>query len=303
MALRPFRHLGLKLLSLIVAVFLWYVVAGEQVVERSLRVPLELQNIPESLEVVGDVPSQVDVRVRGPSGTLSRLSGGDVVAVLDLRAARPGSRLFHLTPDQVQAPFGVEVAQVSPATIALTFERSGTRTVPVVPSVEGEPAPGYTIVEVTSDPAEVEVVGPETVLRGLTRAITEPVVVTGARSTVPETVTIGVPDSSVRLKTPRSARVTVTIRPVPAERTIESVPVRIDRVGKAVVAEASPSVVSVTVKGAREKISGLDAGSMTASVDLVGLGPGRYNLPVKVTPIQDVEIVNVQPATASVRVR
>lgn len=305
MALRPFRHLGLKLLSLIVAVFLWYAVSGEQVVERSLRVPLELQNIPESLEVVGDVPSQVDVRVRGPSGTLSRLGVGDVVAVLDLRAARPGIRLFHLTPEQVHAPFGVEVAQVSPATIGMTFERAGTRTVPVVPSVEGEPAAGYRIVEVTSDPADVEVVGPETVLRGLTRAITEPVVVTGARSTVRESVTIGPPDSSLglRLKTPRSARVTVTIQPVPADRTIDKVPVRIDHVANAVAAEVSPSVVSVAVRGARAKVFELGAGSITAWVDLAGLGPGRYNLPVRITPIQDVEVVSVQPATVAVRVK
>ena len=46
MAFRPFQHLGLKLLSLVVAIFLWYAVSGEQVVERSLRAPLELQNIP-----------------------------------------------------------------------------------------------------------------------------------------------------------------------------------------------------------------------------------------------------------------
>lgn len=302
-AVRPFRNLGLKLLSLSVAIFLWYAVSGEQVVERSLRVPLELQNIPDSLEVVGEVPSQVDVRVRGPSGTLSRLGVGDVVAVLDLRAARPGSRLFHLTPDQVHAPFGLEIAQVSPATIAMSFERSGSRTVPVVPSVEGEPAPGYMIGEVMTDPAEVEVVGPETLLRGLTRAITEPVVVTGARSTIRENVTIGVPDSALRLKSPRSARVTVTILPVPAERTIDGVPVRIEGAGKTLVAEASPSVVSVTVKGPRAKVTGLEAGATTARVDLAGLGPGRYNLPVRITPIPDLEIVGVQPATLAVRVR
>src|SRR5437762_7342019 len=105
----PFRHFGLKLFSFGLAVSLWMVIAGEETVERGLRVPLELQQFPAGLELLGDVPTTADVRVRGSSGTLSRVSAGDIVAVLDLRAARAGQRLFHLTPEQVRTPFGVEV--------------------------------------------------------------------------------------------------------------------------------------------------------------------------------------------------
>jgi hypothetical protein len=45
----PFRHLGLKALSLGLAVLLWMVVAGEEPVERGLRVPLEFQQVPSGL--------------------------------------------------------------------------------------------------------------------------------------------------------------------------------------------------------------------------------------------------------------
>ncbi len=65
--------------------------------------------------------------------------------MLDLSAARPGSRLFPLRNDEVRAPFGVEVAQVMPATVALELEKSVTRTMPVVPAVDGEPAPGFVV--------------------------------------------------------------------------------------------------------------------------------------------------------------
>jgi hypothetical protein len=41
-----FSHLGLKLLSLVMALLLWMVVSGEETVERGLRVPLELQQVP-----------------------------------------------------------------------------------------------------------------------------------------------------------------------------------------------------------------------------------------------------------------
>ena len=112
MAVRVFRNLGLKLLAVALGATVWYLVAGEQIVERALRIPLEFVNLPAQLELVGDAPAVVDVRVRGSSGALSRVTNGELVAVLDLRTARSGQRLFHLSGDDVLAPFGIEVVQL-----------------------------------------------------------------------------------------------------------------------------------------------------------------------------------------------
>ena len=51
---RLFRHLGLKVVSIVLAALLWLVVSGEQIVERALRIPLEFTNLPAQLELVGD---------------------------------------------------------------------------------------------------------------------------------------------------------------------------------------------------------------------------------------------------------
>ena len=104
MAAFSIRNLGLKLLSICIAALLWLVVAGERVVERVMRVPVELQNLPSDLEIVSNPPDTVEVRVRGPSGTLARMGPGEIAAVIDLRAARTGRRLFHLTPAMVNTP-------------------------------------------------------------------------------------------------------------------------------------------------------------------------------------------------------
>lgn len=213
MAYSPFRNIWLKLLSICIASLLWLVVAGERVVERALRVPLEFQNLPAGLETVGDSPDTVDVRVRGSSGLLARLAPGDTSAVLDLRTARPGPRLFHLTSSQVNVPYGVEVVQVGPSTLRLEFETTGVRVVPVRPTIDGRPAEGYEIVSVSPDPATVEVIGPESALRRLQEAITEPVSVAGATRPVQETVIIGVADPVLRLRVPSVATVTVAIAP------------------------------------------------------------------------------------------
>src|SRR3972149_6282593 len=98
MRIRPFEHVGLKLLSLALAVLLWLVVAGEEAVERGLRVPLELQQIPDGVELLGEVPDTVDVRVRGSSGALSRVGAGGIVAGLDLGGGPPGERQGQRSP-------------------------------------------------------------------------------------------------------------------------------------------------------------------------------------------------------------
>ena len=213
MAYHPFRNLGLKFLSTLVAFLLWLIVAGERVVERVMRAPVEFQNLPAGLELVGSPPDTVEVRLRGSSGALSRMAAGDMSAVIDLATARPGRRLFHITQSQVNVPYGIEIVQVGPSTLTMEFELSGIRLVKVEPDVDGSPADGYEVTSVKSDPEMVEVAGPENALKRLEAAITEPVSVSQQTRTVREVVTIGVPDSTLRLRSPQTAVVTVTIAP------------------------------------------------------------------------------------------
>ena len=298
----PFRHFGLKLLSFGLAVSLWMVVAGEETVERGLRVPLELQQFPSGLELQTEAPSTVDVRVRGASGALGRLSAADVVAVLDLRGARAGRRLFHVTPDQVRAPFGVEVVQVTPAAVALVFENSASRIVPIEPSVEGRPAPGYVAGKARVDPENVEIIGPESAVLRATEALTEPVSIDGARDRVRETVTVGVLDPSLRVKSPRVATVSVPILAAPQERTMRGLPLRLRNLGPNVAADAVPSVVTVVLRGSREALSRVETDDVRAYVDLTGLGTGQYNLTVRADASREAGVTRIDPPTVQVRI-
>ena len=303
MRYHPFRHLGLKVLAITLASLLWLTVAGEHVVERSLRVPLEFRNIPEALEIVGNTPDTVDVRLRGSSAVLSRLQPGEIVAVLDLRTARSGSRLFHIRNDDVRAPFGVDVSQIVPSTLALELEKSARRMVPVVPAIEGQPAPGFVVGRYAVDPATVEIVGPDSHVRQVAEATTEPVSVKDARARVRDGVTIGVMDSSVRLTQAQSANVTVEIWPAPVERRMPDVPVRWRNLGTGLRAQVSPQLVQVTVRGSKDPLAMLRGDSVQAFVDLAGLGSGRYNLRVQVDPAESFGVIAIQPAIVSVTIR
>jgi len=298
----PFRHVGLKLISVALAVLLWMTVSGEETVERGLRVPLELQLFPAGLEIQGEAPSTVDVRVRGTSGVLSRVSPGDVVAVLDLHAARAGNRLFPLTPDLVHAPFGVEVVQVTPSTVALSFETSLTREVPVAASIEGLPAPGYVLGKVTVSPERVEIVGPESAVKRANEALTETISIADLREPQREEVTIGLVDPALRLKTQRTVTVAVQILPGPIERTVRNRPIHLRNLAAHLSAQAMPVVVDVGLRGSREALAHVDADAVTAYIDVAGLGAGDYMLAVHADAMEQAGVTHIDPATVQVRI-
>ncbi len=300
---RVFAHTGLKIVSVALAVLLWMMVSSQRAsVERGLRIPLELQNLPENLEMVEPPQEAVDVRVRGTADALGRIAPGDLVAAVDLSAAQPGRRLFHLSPERVKAPFAVVVTQVTPSAVAIRFEPSATRIVAVVPSVEGEPAPGFIVGKISADPATVAIVGPESLLRRVTEAITEPVWVGAAKADVLSTVIVGVADEGVRVKSAKTAVVSVAIVPAPAERQLSAVAVRARNLGAGLRATITPLSVSVRVRGTKEAIAKIRDASIVAYVDLEGIGRGDYGLPVRLEPAAGVGVDQLDPTVVSIHV-
>jgi YbbR domain-containing protein len=212
----------------------------------------------------------------------------------------PGRRLFDMTADQIETPFGVEVAQVNPPTLTLRFETSGSRTLPIAPAITGEVAPGYVVTEVTSEPAAVEVIGPQSALRQLSEVLTEPVSVEGATVAVRQVVAIGAAGTTVRLRRPQRATVVATVVPAEARRTLNGIPVVSRNVGPGLTAMTLPAVVSVTVGGPQTVLSSIVSGTVVAYVDLSGLGAGVHELPVRVERGPSFGVATVSPAVVQV---
>ncbi len=293
------RHIWRKMAAVLMAAGLWFIIGGQKVVERAIRVPLEYTNLPSGIEMTGEIPTVVDIRVRGSEAALARMVPGEMVAVLDLAGARAGNRLFHLTGSDVRSPSGVEVVQVTPGNVAIGFEATTSKSVRVSPAVEGTPAFGYEVGAITSTPPTVEVFGPAGALDALQAVITEPVSVAGASSTVRDTVTIGVADRNVRIKALQHVDVSIEMRLAPAERIVSGVAVEV-RGGRAtpLVAEAT-----VTVKGTAQALEGLTATALRAYVDITKARAGKQMVPVAVEVPAGVSVVRVEPDQVSVQVR
>ncbi|MBZ5572187.1 MAG: hypothetical protein LAO09_09960 [Acidobacteriia bacterium] len=216
-----FRHyvlhnLGLKLISLALAVGLWLAVAREPVAEVAVDVPIEFRNIPENLEISSENIPRAQIRLRGPERIVHRVRASDVYAAVNLSGVKPGERTFDLAAQQIHQPTGLEVVQVVPGEIRVAFDTRLTRQVPVQPRVIGAFAEGYKIGQIVVDPSTVAISGPKTRVEAVEAATTDPIDVSG---TIDRTTFVRhayVSDPLIQVTRPDPVRITVIMDKVPA---------------------------------------------------------------------------------------
>ncbi len=207
---RIFVHnIGLKLVSLLLAIGLWLAVARDPIAEVEMRVPIEFRNLPDSLEVDSASFTEAQIRVRGPGRVIHGLQVADVRAEIDLAGVRPGERTFDLTGRQVHAPEEVEVVQIIPGQLHLSFDNRATRVVEVRPSVTGNFASGLRVAQRIADPPSVMITGPRRRVETVEAAITDPVDASGVMTRATFVTQAYVPDPLIQVVHPTPIRVTV----------------------------------------------------------------------------------------------
>lgn len=172
------HNLGLKLLSVFLATFLWVVVLGEQKVDVTVNVPLTL-NFPPALMLVNDVPETLEVHLRGPKTLVTSLAPREVTVSEPPGQLAEGENFIPIREEMVRAPRGIQVMDVAPHRIRVVLEALSERDIEVSPRVEGVPAAGFVVRRVISVPARVRMSGPTSEIRRLTQVRTLPVNLSG----------------------------------------------------------------------------------------------------------------------------
>jgi YbbR domain-containing protein len=112
---------GLKLVALAISFLLWATYTSEPFAEVGFQVPIEFTTMPSQLEIAGDIPTAVHVRVRGRSALLRRMVPADLNLRMDLKSAQEGTLTLPIRPEMVGAPYGASVVQVFPEEIRVTL--------------------------------------------------------------------------------------------------------------------------------------------------------------------------------------
>jgi hypothetical protein len=115
--------LGLRLLSLAMAVALLVVVRGERRASWAVTVPLEAK-LPPGLEPAAPLPTSLRVSLSGPWARLRSLEGADVGPVtLDLSQTGAGVASWYVRPESLRLPSGVRVESLYPSQGTVSLQR------------------------------------------------------------------------------------------------------------------------------------------------------------------------------------
>jgi YbbR domain-containing protein len=210
-----FHNLGLKIISLLIATGLWLAVSSEPPSEVAFNVAIVFQNMPEDLEISSESIPSAQIRVRGPERLVRRLQASDIHEEIDLAGMKPGERTFDLNKSQVSLPDKLEVAQIVPSQIHLSFDRRATRIVTVRPRVVGTFVSGYSIAQIKSDPENVAIIGPKKSLDAVESAITDPIDVSGLISRTTYSRHAYVSDPLIQVADPHPVRITIIMERAP----------------------------------------------------------------------------------------
>src|SRR2546430_14135251 len=84
------HNIGLKLLSLALAVGLWLAVARDPLAEVAVEGPIEFHHFPENLEISSENIPQAQIRGRGPERGVRKLRGAGIYAEIEPRGGHTG---------------------------------------------------------------------------------------------------------------------------------------------------------------------------------------------------------------------
>lgn len=273
-------------------------------VVRRTDIPIRVDRgtVPEGLSAGEPEVSSSTASVRGPSSVVERIvaavarvlidaSGVDVDQDVDLVAV--DARGDRLTPVDFEPPR---------VHVRIAVGVSGTtRTVPVVPILRGTPAVGYALAGLRVQPVAVVISGARTILEGVDHLDTESVDIGGARADLATSARLVLPDGVTLLGGPGTVRVSATVVPLTGSRTI-GVAIVLDGSSDALTYSLSAGSTLAVVSGPMVALNALEGSSLRAIVNVTGLGPGAYTVPLSVSVPVGLAVTTLSPRQVTVTI-
>jgi YbbR domain-containing protein len=171
-------------------------------------------------------------------------------------------------------------------TVSVVVERQGGyRDVAVRAAIEGTPAAGYWVSNISVEPVLVTMWGEQSVIEALPGFVdTQPIDVSDAKSDVISRVGLSLPEGVLSLgegSGPQGILVTISIQPQLGGRTIYGIPVELRGVRLGLTAQTSPASVDIILSGPLPALQELEPQDIQVILNLAGLSAGTH----KVTPV------------------
>jgi len=292
---------GLKLISLIFAILLWYFVVGEDKVDTTIYLPVEIVNLPKELVIANQFKKQLEVTVNGPRGLINGINRQHISRTINLAKAAPGTIVIRNEPETLQFPRGVSVSRIQPTHITLLIDELVEKELPVQARTTGTPATGYELGGVVFEPPLIKISGPKAII-GREKILTaKPIDITGLKKPTTIQIPLELRPALLELMGEDVVTANVIIREKTTEKTITEVPVHLLGAEPGRRVTIDPNTISVHALLPLSS-KGNPSGLFEGSVSTEGLSPGTHRLPIKITAPEQIKIIETIPPTVTVRI-
>jgi YbbR domain-containing protein len=241
----------------------------------------------------------VVLRLSGPRRLVSTFDAETLKLPLDLSAAKPGSAAFPLSSSSLNIPRGVTVARITPPLINLRIEPVLRKVLPVSVRFANKLPDAFKIASMSVKPEKVSVRGPADDVRALSLAETVPFELEPGRGVIKRTVRLSTEGKPLDFA-PENVEVAISVEAATLVKEFGSVKVQAkDDVGDYTV---TPSLVSLRLEGPGDVLETLEVGPAQAFLDIEGLAPGEYSLPLSFNLPADVKVLEHKPQRFKVRI-
>lgn len=215
----------LRLISILIALGLWYMVGREDVVDKIVTVPVELLNLPRDLVIASQFKRDIEVTISGPKAAIEKMTSGSVTRQVNLANAQPGTFVINNDTESIPAPRGISVLRVQPASILLSIDKLAQKYFPVVPVTKGEVAAGFQLDGLTMEPSGIPITGPETVLSQIEELRTKIIDLSGLKDSKQAQVPLDLPPGIVDLIGDTSVTASIRVSVKTLEKVVSGVEV------------------------------------------------------------------------------
>lgn len=176
-------NLGLQGVSLLIAVILWLYAAGEESVEVTLKVPLQVSPPKGRMTVLHSSLRNISLRLSVPRNILSMVSRTSVRAHHAVKGVeKAGQYNFRIESQNITLPPGnIRIVHIYPEVVTVTLDELIVQKLPIRVRLSGEPATGYVVdkEKIWVNPNAAMIEGPKGKLSVMQEIFTEPVDVIG----------------------------------------------------------------------------------------------------------------------------
>jgi len=155
------KNLGLRLIALLLAVFVWAMITGRERsnLQKSIDVNVEYTGVSDNIDVRTVNPDKVRLKIEGTSNVLDKITPEDFKIRIDLKRVSEGTRLNVFTEDFLEYPQNIRIVSVHPRMIEITTVELYTRDVPIKVLYKGQLQPGIRLVEKRIVPDHIKIYG------------------------------------------------------------------------------------------------------------------------------------------------